>query len=102
MSKFLVVYKGGQMGSTPEEQEATMNAWMAWFGSMGPAVTDVGNPFGGSTSLASDGSRGAATSELSGYSIVEADDLDAAAELAASCPNLASGGSLEIYEAMPM
>jgi hypothetical protein len=101
MSKFVLVYKGGQMGATPEEQEATMNAWMAWFGSMGPAVTDFGNPFGGSTSLASDGSRGAA-SGLSGYSIIEANDIDAAAGLAAACPNLSSGGSLEIYEAMPM
>lgn len=102
MAKFLVVYKGGQMGETPEEQEATMNAWMGWFGSLGSAVTDVGNPFGGSTSLASDGSRMAAASELSGYSIIEAPDLDSAAGLAVACPNLASGGSLEIYEAMPM
>lgn len=100
MGKFVVVYKGGDMGDSPEEQEATMKAWMEWFGSMGAAVTDVGNPFGGSTSLSSDGSRGGATSCLTGYSIVEADDLDAAAVMASGCPNLAKGGSLEIYEAL--
>lgn len=102
MAKFLVVYKAGQMGDTPDEQEATMKAWMEWFGSMGSSVTDFGNPFGGSTALSSDGSRMSAASALSGYSIIAADGLDGAAELAAGCPNLASGGTLEIYEAMPM
>jgi len=72
-----------------------MNAWMAWFGSMGSAVIDFGNPFSGSTALAPDGSRGSPTSELTGYSIVEPDDLDAGATLTKECPNLASGGSLE-------
>jgi len=72
-----------------------MNAWMAWFGSMGSAVIDFENPFSGSTALAPDGSRGSPTSELTGYSIVEPDNLDAGATLTKECPNLASGGSVE-------
>jgi hypothetical protein len=102
MGKYLVVYKGGQMGATPEAVEATMAKWMEWFGSMGSAVTDFGNPLGASTAIGADGSHGDATSELSGYSIIEADDLDAAATMAQDCPVLANGGALEIYEAMPM
>jgi len=47
-------------------------------------------------------SPGAASPGLTGYSIVEAESIDAAAKLAASCPLLSSGGTLEIYEAMPM
>jgi len=102
MAKFLVVYKGGQMAGTPEEQEATMNEWMAWFGSMGSAVTDFGNPFSGGAAIATDGSHGAATTDLTGYSIIEADHLDAAAAMLAACPNFTSGGSVEVFEAIPM
>ncbi len=102
MGKYLVVYKGGQMGETPEAMEATMAKWMEWFGSMGSAVTDFGNPLGMSTALDGDGGRGDASSGLSGYSILEAEDLDAAAEMAKRCPVLSNGGTLEIYEAMPM
>jgi len=47
-------------------------------------------------------SRRAVESALSDSSIIEADDIDEASGLAAGCPNLTSGGSLEIYEAMPM
>lgn len=102
MGKFVVVYEGGGMGATPEEQEASMNAWMSWFGSLGSAVLDMGNPFVNSTALMSDGSRAEPTRMLSGYSIIEADSLDDAASLVAKCPNLASGGTLEIYEALAM
>jgi hypothetical protein len=102
MGKFVVVYSGGSMGDTPEEQEASMNEWMGWFASLGAAVTDVGNPFVASTALTSGGERSDATSNLTGYSLIEADSLDDAALLVAKCPNLASGGSLELYEALPM
>jgi hypothetical protein len=90
------------MGESPEEQEAVMNAWMGWFGSLGEAVLDHGNPFGESLALDSDGSRGAATGDVSGYSIIEAADLDHAATLASGCPQLSSAGTLAIYEATPM
>lgn len=102
MGKFVVVYKGGDMGAAPEAHEAAMQAWTEWFGSMGKTVTDSGNPFGPSTAINADGSRSAATAALTGYSIIEADDLDHATKLVATCPNLSYGGTLEIYEAMPM
>jgi hypothetical protein len=102
MGKFVVAYLGGGMGDTPEEQEASMNEWMGWFAALGSAVTDVGNPFMGSTAITSDGERTDATSNLTGYSIVEAGSLDDAALLVAKCPILASGGSLELFEALPM
>jgi len=102
MSKYVFAYLGGSMGETPEEQEASMNAWMAWFGSLGAAVKDVGNPFVASTTLAPGGTRGSTSAGLTGYSIVEADSIDEAATFASSCPLLSSGGTLEIYEAMPM
>jgi hypothetical protein len=102
MANFVLAYKGGSMAETPEAQEAAMQAWMGWFGTLGSAVVDGGNPFGASTAVQSDGSRGGATASLTGYSILQADSLDAAADLAKGCPVLASGGAVEVYEALPM
>ncbi len=98
MGKFVLAYRGGGMAETDAEQEAVMQAWMGWFGSLGDAVVDGGNPFGASTSVGG----GEAASGLTGYSIIEAGSLDAASELAAGCPVLDSGGSVDVYEAMPM
>lgn len=102
MGKFVLVYRGGAMAETPEAQEAVMNQWMDWFATIGAAVTDPGNPFGGSAALAPDGSAGRPASALTGYSILEADSLEHATRLTTGCPILAGGGSVEIYEAMPM
>jgi len=102
MAKYLLAYKGGGMAETPEAQEAAMNAWMGWFGELGEAVVDGGNPFGPSTAVASDGSTTTATAGLTGYSLVDAPSIEAAAKLATGCPVLASGGTVEVYEALPM
>src|SRR4051812_21392787 len=56
MAKYLLAYKGGHMAETPEAQAAAMAAWGAWFGGLGAAVSDPGNPFGPSASLAANGS----------------------------------------------
>jgi len=102
MGKYVFAYKGGTMADTPEAQEAAMNAWMGWFGELGAAVVDGGNPFAGSTAVLADGSVGTAGAGLTGYSVVEAATLDVAASLAKGCPVLAAGGSVEVYEALPM
>jgi hypothetical protein len=102
MGKFVLAYRGGSMAETPAAQEAAMKAWGDWFGTLGSAVLDGGNPFGASTAVSADGSSAGATAALTGYSIVQADTLDLAAKLAGGCPVLASGGSVEVYEALPM
>ena len=83
------------MAETDEERQAVMAAWGAWFGGLGDAVVDMGNPFAGSTSVGGDGSAG---SGLTGYSVVKSDSLDGAAELAKGCPVLSGGGSVDVYE----
>ena len=102
MSKYVLAYKGGGMAETPEAQEAAMQKWGAWFGSLGSSLIDGGNPFGPSTAVKADGSTSAATAALTGYSILEADTLELAAKLAGGCPVLESGGTVEVYEALPM
>ena len=102
MGKFVLVYKGGATPTSEAEGAKVMEAWMAWFGTLGAAVVDGGNPFGASTAVASNGSTTAASAGLSGYSILSADDLTAAAALAKGCPILGAGGSVEVYEAHDM
>ena len=102
MGKFVFAYRGGTAPTTAEEGAQVMQAWMGWFGTLGAAVLDGGNPFGASTAIAADGSTVAAAAGLGGYSIVSADDLSAAAELAKGCPVLAAGGTVEVYEARDM
>ena len=97
MGKFVLAYKGGGMAATEEERNAAMEKWGAWFGSLGGAVTDMGNPFGGSASVGDGG-----TSGLTGYSIVTAGSLDDAVSKSKDCPIFASGGNVEVYEAIPM
>jgi hypothetical protein len=98
MAKYLLAYKGGGMAETAEAREAAMAAWGAWFGRLGPAIVDAGNPFGPSASVSSGGSNGAASSGLTGYSVIEASSLDDAASKTGGCPILADGGSVDVYE----
>ena len=102
MAKFVYVYIGGQMAETPEAQEQAMQAWGAWFGTLGDSVADMGNPFGNSATVSSGGVADGGKSGAGGYSIVSAGSPSDATAKAKGCPVLASGGSVEIYEAIPM
>jgi hypothetical protein len=99
VANYVLVYKGGGTPDSEDEQQAVLAAWNSWYGSLGPAVVDGGNPFGPSTTVAPDGTvRDGGAAGLTGYTILQADDLGAATELAKGCPVLASGGSIEVYE----
>jgi hypothetical protein len=102
MTKFLYAYSGGQIAETPEAQQEAMEVWTAWFGSLGDSVVDIGNPFSVSSTVTAGGATDGGTAKLSGYSIVNAESLAEAANKAGGCPVLQSGGSVEVYEAVPM
>ena len=102
MGNYVFIYTGGEAPTTEEEGEAVMTAWMAWFGSMGEAVVDMGTAFGPAMTVGPDGPREGAASTAGGYSVVTAPDLDAALALAAACPHLASRGEVEVHEALDM
>ena len=78
-----------------------MKDWDVWFGGMGSALVDGGNLFtGNAKSIASDGkvSDGAGGTMASGYSIIKADSLNAAVEIAKRCPVLKGGDKITVYE----
>lgn len=102
MAKFVLMFHGGATSEEPSPE--VMDRWMAWFGQLGDAVVDMGAPFGESATIASDGtpSPGAGQDPASGYTVIEAPDLHDAVVMAKGCPGLSSGGSVKLYEAMPM
>ena len=107
MAKYMMIYKGEATDiadMTPEEGAAVMAKWGAWMEKVGSALSDVGTPFGPGTSIVDDGTTGAAIG-LSGYSIVEAESMPHASELADGHPYLSEGAgnySLEVFEMMPV
>jgi len=104
MANFVLLYSGGSAGTTPAEREKVMQAWGGWFGKLGDKIVDAGNPFSDHTKSVSNGSvhdGSVSNPPATGYSILKADSLNAAAELAKGCPVLQSGGKITVYEITP-
>ena len=101
MPKYLFVYHGGKNPESDDEYKEVMDAWGNWFGSMGAAVVDGGNPVGPSSTVHSDGSVTAdgGSNPASGYSLIEASGLDDAIAKAKGCPH---NGTIEIAETFDM
>ncbi len=100
MPKYLLGYHGGSMPETPAESEKVMAAWNSWIGGLGSKMVDAGNPIGAARIIAANGkvSDGGGANPLTGYSVIEAGSLDEAVKLASTCPQLASGGSVQVAE----
>jgi hypothetical protein len=101
MAKYLFVYHGGENPKSDEEAAEVMDAWGSWLGSMGSAVVDGGNPVGKSSTVYPDGSvtDDGGSNPASGYSLIEAKDLDDAIAKAKGCPH---NGTIEIAETFDM
>lgn len=99
MSKYLVLYRSNvsaaeQMQNPDAEQAAEgMKAWMEWAGRAGDAIIDLGAP-----TQTVDGADPGATTFIGGYSIMQADTLDALKALFEGHPHLAWGGTIEALE----
>jgi hypothetical protein len=99
VAKYLLIYHGGNQPQGEEEGRAVMAAWMAWFEGLGAAVADGGNPAGAAKAVSPDGSVADHDPDsVTGYSILEADSLDAAVAMAQGCPHLAAGGTVTVHE----
>ena len=108
MKKFLVLYKAPAasfeqaMKSTPEQQKAGMEAWMAWGKKAAAAIVDMGAPLGKALRVTKDGSS-PVTNDLGGYSILQAESKEALAATLKGHPHfMMQGGTIEITELMPM
>jgi hypothetical protein len=76
---------------------------MEWLSSLGDAAVSPANPLKDTSTVNPDGSvSSGGVSTMSGYTIVEADSMEAALAMARACPFLDIGGSLEVSELMEM
>jgi hypothetical protein len=105
MSKYLVLYRAPSSAKermaamTPAQQKAGMDAWMAWSKKAGSGIVDLGAPVGASVAL---GAK-ASPPDVGGFSILQADSLDAARKLCDGHPHLETpGGTIEILEHVSM
>ena len=103
MPKYLFTYHGGGMPESEEEQAKHMAAWGEWYGTLGESIVDGGAPTGASQSIAPDGAVSSGTaSGLTGYTVIDAADLDDAVAKAKGCPILSAGGTVEVYATIDM
>lgn len=105
MAEFLYLYRGGQRGRTPEQSEQIMQRWLAWMKDLTSSgnLKDPGQPLESEGKVVSDkagaitdGPFAEAKDLVGGFTLVQADTLSRAAELARGCPILEVGGSVEV------
>jgi hypothetical protein len=106
LPKYMVLYRSSvppremMSNSTPEQAQAGMEGWMRWAGQAGGAIVDLGSP------LATDGTVGKKSDSgtpIAGFSILEADSLDALKKVLDGHPHLDSPeGSIEVLEFLPI
>lgn len=107
MADFLFIYRGNPDADTklaPEEMQQIMNKWGEWIRTALQKgwMTNPGDALGNegkvvkSTKVVTDGPFVEAKEIVGGYSVIKADSLAAAAELAKGCPGLLTGGTVEV------
>ena len=96
MKKFIFLCYGYS-----EPTQEVMEAWGKWFASIGDKMVDPGNPLGPGREISHTGTKELplGMESLTGYLIINADNLDEAEKIAKGCPMIAS---VRVYEAMSM
>jgi hypothetical protein len=99
MPNFVFAYHGSKRPANPAQH---MARWKAWVAGLGDALVNPGVPVGKSKTVSANGvSDGGGPSPLAGFSIVQAENMDAAIALARGCPHL-DIGTIAVAEAMQM
>ena len=95
MKKFMFLHFGFKK-PTPE----IMEAWKEWFGSIADKQIDQGG-FAGGREISESGTKDLpwGMESITGYNIIEAEDLDAAERIAQANPYIAS---IRVYEIRSM
>jgi hypothetical protein len=112
MSEFVFLYRPPQGPSlSPQEMAAAMPKWMGWMKELNENgyLIAAGNPLErtgklvrGKDKTVTDGPFAEAKDLINGYTLIQAKDLNQAAELAKGCPMLDGGGAVEVRPIMQM
>lgn len=99
MPQYLIAYLGGDPPANPDEGRRHFARYREWLQSLGDAAVSPANPFRETHRVHPDGSTSAGSAiAMSGYTLIEADSIDAALAIARRCPFLEIGGTLEVSE----
>ncbi|MHA2343551.1 MAG: hypothetical protein ACXADW_16915 [Candidatus Hodarchaeales archaeon] len=109
MKKFVVLYRApasaveAMKDVSPEDMKKGMEPWMAWVKKIGDALIELGSPLGNGQVIGKSGSS-PSHSDITGYSILQADNIDEAKKLLKDHPHLmwTEGCSIEVFESFPM
>lgn len=110
MKRFVVIYHApaeamAAMGeATPEQKAEGMKPWLAWKDRLGDKLLDFGAPLVGGQLLKPDGTTQTSTKDVSGYSIIQANDIEEAKSLLIDHPHLqwTGGCDIEVHECVAM
>jgi len=99
MARFLITYFAGDMPQDPPSIAQARRAFAQWAAKTGAALADVGAPIRSATTISSDGIRDEAPAgPFMGWSVIEAEDGNAAVRLLGDHPFLSRGGMLQLSE----
>ncbi len=102
MPNYIFAYHGGKMPESPAAGAELMARWKAWIDGLGDSMVNPGAPVGMSKTISAGGvSDDGGSNPISGFSIVKADSMDAALEMAKGCPHL-EHGTVDVAEALEM
>lgn len=104
MPEYIIAYRGGKKPENPADGANEMARWKTWVEDMGDDAINPGTPLGKSVIISSQGvSDEPVNDAMSGYTIVRADDMDAALKIASACPFLdMEEATLEVAQIMKM
>ncbi len=102
MPNYIFAYHESKKPASPEEGAALMAKWKDWVSDLGDTMVNPGTPVGMSKTVSADGvtNDGGAT-PLMGFSVVQANDINAAITIAKTCPHLEIG-TIKVAEMLEM
>jgi len=99
--RYMLLYYG-QMGESEAEREVGMREMADWYGQLGAALVDGGNPFVQARTVGKEQVREGVIGDMpTGYTIVEAADMEAATTLAKGCP-IIKARDVVVLELLPV
>lgn len=104
MSKFVLSFHGGEQPSSPEEGAKHMQEWRDWVSDLGEAVINPGTPLGPAKCVsATEVKPNEDQNVMSGFSVVEAENIAVAIEMAKTCPFVTKvNGTIRVAEVREM
>ena len=102
MKKFAFAYYGEPNFKSPEEGQKHMAQWGTWVKKLGKSLVDPGVPLNSPKTVSSKSVKeGGGPNRLTGFSVVEAENIEYAIEMAKICPHL-HYGTIDVAEVMEM